>query len=178
MDTSKRFTKKSIVFLVVLAAVLIGLFWDGSPLGSFIVREAVKAKFSTVRSVTPAELVAWKADPDRPPPLLIDARPAEQFTMSHLDGAVRIDPAEPDLAVIANVPKETPIVVYDAAGAVGAAMALALTEAGYTRVSNLDGGIFRWANEGRKLVDDHGPATVVYPISWTWGRLLKGQYRP
>jgi len=174
----KRLTKRSILFLVVAVLVLIGLFWDGSPLGSFVVREAVKAKFSNVRSVTPAELVAWRADPERPPPLLIDARPADQFSMSHLDGAVRIDPAAPDLAVIAHVPKETPIVVYDAAGVVGAAMAVALTEAGYTRVSNLDGGIFRWANEGRPLVDDHGPAAVVYPISWAWGRLLRAKYRP
>jgi len=178
VSTGKRFTPRTIFVLTVLAAVLIGLLWDGSPLGSFLVRQAVKAKFSSVRSVTPAELVAWKADPNRPPALLVDARPQAQFAMSHLDGAVRIDPAEPDLVVIANVPKGNPIVVYDAVGAVGAAMAQALTAAGYTRVSNLEGGIFAWANSGQRLVNDQGPAHQVDPVSWTWGRLLKGKYRP
>lgn len=178
MSTGKRFTPRTIVVLTVLAVLLIGLFWDGSPLGSLLVRQAVKAKFSSVRSVTPAELIAWKADPNRPPALLVDARPQAQFAMSHLDGAVWIDPAEPDLAAIANVPKNNPIVVYDAAGAVGAAMAQALTGAGYTRVSSLQGGIFAWANAGQRLVNDQGPAQKVDPVSWGWGRLLKGRYHP
>ena len=60
----------------------------------------------------PAELVAWRADPNRPPALLVDARPGAEFTMSHINGAVWIDPAAPDLSVIANVPKDNPVVVY------------------------------------------------------------------
>jgi rhodanese-related sulfurtransferase len=178
MSTGKRFTKRTIAFLVFAALILIGLFWDGSPLGSFLLRQAVKAKFSSVRSVSPAELVAWRADPNRPPALLVDARPDAQFTMSHIDGAVWIDPAAPDLTVIANVPKDNPIVVYDAAGAMGAAMAQALQGEGYTRVSYLEGGVFAWANSGQRLVDAQGPAKVVYPINWKWGRLLKSRYHP
>jgi hypothetical protein len=75
MSTGKRFTKRTIVFLVLAALVLIGLFWDGSPLGSFLLRQAVKAKFSSVRSVSPAELVAWKGDPNRPPALWLTRGP-------------------------------------------------------------------------------------------------------
>src|SRR4029450_9489279 len=102
----------------------------------------VKAKFSSVRSVTPAELVAWKGDPNRPPALLVDVRPEAEFTLSHIAGAVRIDPAAPDLSVIANVPKNNPVVVYDAAGTIGAAMAQALQGAGYTRCSCWEGVVF------------------------------------
>jgi rhodanese-related sulfurtransferase len=178
MSTGKRFTKRTVVLLVLAALVLIGLFWDGSPLGSVVLRQAVKARFSSVRSVTPAELVAWRADPNRPPALLVDARPEADFTMSHIDGAVWIDPAEPDLAVIANVPKSNPVVVYDAAGTMAAAMALALQGAGYSRVSYLEGGVFAWANSGQRLVDAGGPARTVYPINWKWGRLLKSRYHP
>ena len=123
MSTEKRFTKRTIFLLVLAALVLIGLFWDGSPLGSMVLRQAVKAKFSSVRSVTPAELVAWRSDPNRPPALLVDARPEAEFTLSHIDGAIWIDPAAPDLSVIANVPKNNPVVVYDAAGTIAAAMA-------------------------------------------------------
>ena len=178
MSTGKRFTKRTVGLLVFAALVLIGLFWDGSPLGSLVLRQAVKAKFSSVRSVSPAELVAWRTDPNRPPALLVDARSEAEFTLSHIDGAVWIDPAAPDLSVIANVPKSNPVVVYDAAGTVAAAMAMALQGAGYSRVSYLEGGVFAWANSGQQLVDAGGPARTVYPINWKWGRLLKSRYHP
>lgn len=174
----KQLTKRTIAALALLAAVLIGLLWDGSPLGSFVLRQALRLKFREVRQVTPAELVGWTRDPHRPPPLLIDARPDSSFRLSRLDGAVRIDPAHPDLAPLVHVPRDQPLVVYDAAGVGGTAMVIGLTEAGFTRVSNLDGGIFRWANERYPLVGDSGAASKVDPVSWWWGRLLKGRYRP
>ena len=162
----------------LLAVVMLGFLWDGSPLGTSAIAQAVRFKFPELRKVTPSELVAWMADPNRPPPLLVDARPKSQYDMSHLDGALWIDPAAPDLAVLENVRRDNPLVVYDAAGIVGAAMAQALTDAGFQRVSSLQGGIFAWANEGWKLVDANGPATKVDPVSWGWGRLLKARYRP
>ena len=55
MSTGKHFTKRTIFFLALAALGLIGLVWDGSPLGSLVLRQAVKAKFSSVRSVTPGE---------------------------------------------------------------------------------------------------------------------------
>lgn len=174
----KRFTTRTIVMLVLLVVLVTGLAWDGSPLGALLLRQAVAIKFRDVRRVSPAELVAWMKDPNRPPPLLVDARPADQFTLSHIDGAVNIDPARPDLAALANVRKDTPIVVYDGPGAVGAAMVQALTQAEYTRVSNLDGGLFRWVNEGYAVVNAQGPATTVAPLGWAWGRLLKGRFHP
>ncbi|MEO8140796.1 MAG: rhodanese-like domain-containing protein, partial [Gemmatimonadota bacterium] len=174
----KRFTKRTILALLVLLAVLAGLLWDGSPLGSFALRQALRLKFQGVRQVAPAELVAWMADPNRPPPMLIDARPPEQFAVSRIDGSVEIDPTAPDLHPLNHISKDQPLVVYDAAGAQGTAMVIALTNEGFTRVSNLEGGIFRWANEGHPLVSDAGPATKVYPLTWAWGRLLKSRYHP
>ena len=35
---------------------------------------------------------------------------------------------------------------------------------------------FAWANSGQRMVDAGGPAQVVYPINWKWGRLLKSRY--
>ena len=164
--------------LVLLAGVLGGLLWDGSPLASLALRQAVHLKFRDVRHVTPADLVDWMRDPNRPPPLLIDARTAEEFGLSHLQGAVRVDPVKPDLAALAHVPRDQPLVVYDAAGVMGTAMAVGLTQAGFSRVTNLDGGIFRWANEGYPVVNDSAPAAKVLPMSWGWGRLLKARFRP
>jgi rhodanese-related sulfurtransferase len=174
----KRLTKRTILSLLLLVGILGGLAWDGSPLGGLVLREAIHLKFRDVRQVTPADLVVWMRDPDRPPPLLVDTRPEDQFEMSHIQGAVRLDPVKPDLAVFTHVSRDQPLVVYDAAGVVGTAMVIGLTQAGFTRVSNLDGGIFRWVNEAHPIVSDSGAATKVYPVSWWWARLLKARFRP
>jgi rhodanese-related sulfurtransferase len=174
----KRLTKRTVLFLLLVAGVLGGLLWDGSPLGSLALRQALRLKFREVRRVTPSELVAWTRDPNRPPPLLLDARPDSSFARSHIQGAVRLDPTHPDLSVLAHVPRDQPLVVYDAAGVMGTAMVTGLTGAGFSRVSNLEGGIFRWVNEGNSIVSDSGPATAVDPVSWGWGRLLKARFHP
>jgi rhodanese-related sulfurtransferase len=174
----RRLTRRTVVLLAVLAAVLGGLLWDGSPLGGFVLRQAIRVKFREVRQVSPAELVTWMRDPHRPPPLLIDARADSSFRLSHIDGAVRLDPEHPDLAPLEHVPRDQPLVVYDAAGVVGTAMVLGLEGAGFSRVSNLEGGLFRWVNEGHPVVDDSGATGKVDPVSWGWGRLLKARYRP
>jgi rhodanese-related sulfurtransferase len=174
----KRFTKRSIIAFVLVLALVAGLAWDGSPLGSLILRKAVALKFRDVRQVSPEELVAWMKDPNRPPPLLIDARPSEQFVVSHIDGAVNIDPAAPDMAPLAHVSRDQPVLVYDGPGVMGAAMVVGLQNAEFTRVSNLDGGLFRWTNEGNPIVTGSGPVARVHPINGWWGRLLKGRYRP
>jgi rhodanese-related sulfurtransferase len=173
----RRFTRKTIVTLVVLAGLVAGFTWDGAPLGGFILRQAVRVKFRDVRQVSPKALVEWMADPNRPPPLLVDARPTEQYAVSRIAGSVHIDPAHPDLAPLAHVPRDQPIVAYDAAGVGGTAMVLGLTEAGFSRVSNLEGGLFRWANQGYAIVNDDGPVVRVHPVSWGWGRLLKARLR-
>jgi len=177
MTQHKRMKKRTILLLLLLAGTVGGLLWDGAPLAGLALRKAVATKFATVRQVSPEEVVAWTRDPNRPPPLFIDARPAAQFSVSHLDGAVPIDPAAPDLASLVNVPRDTPLVVYDGPGLLGSAMAEALVGAGFTRVSNLEGGLFRWVNEGNPVVDGQGAATRVHPVSWAWGRLLKARYR-
>jgi len=174
----KRLTKRTIILLAILVLLLGGLAWDGSPLAGLLLRQAIHLKFSDVRQVTPTELVAWTRDPNRPPPLLVDARPEDQFRVSHIQGAVQLDPTHPDLAVFAHVPRDQPLVVYDATGVIGSAMVVALTAAGFSRASSLDGGIFRWVNEGHSVVSDSAEVTRVHPVSWAWGRLLKSRYRP
>jgi rhodanese-related sulfurtransferase len=177
MTPGRRLSRRTIALVVLLLALGLGLGWDGSPLAALVVRQAVALKFSDLRQVSPGELVAWMADPNRPPPLLVDARPGAHYFQSHIRGAVHLDPAAPDLAALASVPREAPIVVYDGPGVGSAALAQALVGAGYTRVSNLEGGLFRWVNEGHPIEGRYGPATKVHPVNWAWGRLLKSRYR-
>lgn len=172
----KRWTRGTVFLLILALGVLGGLAWDGCPLGSLALRQAIHFKFRDVRQVSPAELVAWTQDPNRPPPLLVDARPADQFALSHIQGAVNIDPASADLSPLVHVPRDQPVVVYDGPGVMGAAMVVAMGQAGFSRLSALDGGLYRWVNEGHPVVDANGPATKVATTGWAWGRLLKSRY--
>ncbi|MFQ5964533.1 MAG: hypothetical protein ACE5KZ_09635 [Candidatus Scalinduaceae bacterium] len=47
---------------------------------------------------------------------------------------------------------------------------------GFTRVYNLEGSIFKWANEGKPLIQGHTTVQKVYPYNAYWGKLLKRKY--
>lgn len=44
---------------------------------------------------------------------------------------------------------------------------------GFTRVSNLYGGIFEWVNEGHPVVRNGMPTEEVHAFSKTWGIWLR-----
>lgn len=45
-------------------------------------------------------------------------------------------------------------------------------------VYNLEGSIFKWANEKRSLIDSKGQSTVfVHPYNFLYGKLLKSEFR-
>ena len=47
---------------------------------------------------------------------------------------------------------------------------------GCTKVYNLEGSIFKWANEGRPLVQGQTTAHKVHPHDTRWGNLLEKKY--
>ena len=130
------------------------------------VKARIRKEFPAVPQISTGDLAA-KLGTEKP--LLLDVRTQAEFDVSHIAGARRVEPgATPDLGVA----RDTPIVTYCSVGYRSSAVAQRLREAGYTRVQNLEGSIFQWANEGRPLVRDGKPATLVHPFDRKWGRLL------
>ena len=116
--------------------------------------------------------------------LLLDIRPQAEFAVSRLPGAVRVDPdASLDAALTASggALSGARVVVYCSVGERSARLAARLQDglvaAGAASVSNLEGGLFGWANDGRDLVDDAGPTRRVHPFNRAWGRLVADQTR-
>jgi rhodanese-related sulfurtransferase len=140
-----------------------------------LVRRRIAKEFPNVPQITTGDLAAWLADEQRAKPILLDVRKGEEFAVSHLAGARRVDPEA--LATQLDLAKDTPIVTYCSVGYRSSALAERLRQAGYTQVQNLDGSIFQWANEDRPLVRDGKPATQVHPYSALWGGLLKRERR-
>lgn len=136
-----------------------------------LARAFMRAAFPSVRQLPPTRLAAWLADPSRPHPLLLDVRQPEEFAVSHLTGARRVDAGAAAQAILAQVPADQPIVCYCAAGLRSSVMARRLARAGHREVFNLEGAIFDWACQCRPLERDGQPAREVHPFNWL-GRLM------
>jgi rhodanese-related sulfurtransferase len=142
-----------------------------------LVKRTLRSRFTDVEWITTAELADWLGDKRRSPPLLLDVRTIEEWNVSHLPGARRIDPSADVQTVIARRPKTTAIVTYCAIGYRSADVATRLKRAGFSNVRNLEGSIFQWANEHRPLVRGEQAVNQVHPYDRFWGRLLVDDVR-
>jgi rhodanese-related sulfurtransferase len=146
---------------------------------SWLVQRMVQARFPGTQAITTAELAARLADQTRDPPLLIDVRERDEFAVSHLPGAVRLQPGSDPAPWLADIrpDQNRTIVLYCSVGYRSADMARRIAPRHRGEVLNLEGSIFAWANEGRPLVRDGEPAREVHPYDRLWGRLLRRELR-
>ncbi|HEU4464465.1 MAG TPA: rhodanese-like domain-containing protein [Gemmatimonadota bacterium] len=104
------------------------------------------------RLVTPAEartLVAW------PGVQVVDVRTEEEYAAGHLPGARRVQLDEIGAAIDAGefpASPETPLLVYCRAGSRSAQAAALLSERGFQRVYDLEGGITAWGEAGQPVL--------------------------
>ena len=133
----------------------------------------VQGCFPTVTTLSPPELARWLQQPAADLPLLLDARTAEEFAVSHLPQARHAPTLESALAL--DLAPGQLIVVYCSVGYRSARLAAQLQQQGFTRVYNLVGSLFLWANQGRPLQQDDQATRAVHPYSPVWGLLLAPQ---
>ena len=166
-----------------LGLALAVLFVAGAGLTScrgvswFFLKRSLHGKFEGVHWITTAQLADWLAAKERPQPILLDVRMPAEWEVSHLPGARQVDPKADAKTTAAGLAKDTPIVTYCSIGYRSGEMAQRLQAAGYTRVQNLEGSIFQWANEHRPLVRNGELVTRVHPYSEGWGQLLAPEAR-
>ncbi|MGH7534226.1 MAG: rhodanese-like domain-containing protein [Gemmatimonadales bacterium] len=167
-----------ILVLVVLPIVLgaiVALLAGRSLAYSELQRRIVK-RFPSVRWVTTADLAGWLDQTGRPRPVVLDARTADEYAVSHIQDALRIDPYRPLLRPLRGFSQDTPIVAYSSVGYRSAGVAQWLSRQGYTNVASLQGSIFQWANEDRPLFRAGGQVSEVHPYDHRWGWLLERKY--
>ena len=109
--------------------------------------------------------------------LLLDARAAEEFQVSHIDGAVRATTVHTALNAIQTDSRRPTVVVYCSVGYRSSQLVSRLKARGVKNVFNLEGSLFQWANEGRPLARGDQSATRVHPYDDDWGELLNEALR-
>lgn len=97
-----------------------------------------------MQQMTAPELAAWLADPSRPRPLLLDVRENWEFETCKIEGSTQIV-MNTIPARIEELDEEAEIVCICHHGARSMQVAAFLERNGFTRVTNLTGGIHAWA---------------------------------
>jgi len=143
-------------------------------LGEWIVK--IRKKFPGVKGISVQTLArVWEAkkeDSDSEKPLLIDVRKPSEYEVSHIKGAKNADSVAAVRKLLWNVQKDREIVVYCSIGYRSADMAWDLAKMGYTKVRNLEGSIFEWANTGHPVFRGEERVNEVHPFDKEWGKLL------
>lgn len=105
---------------------------------------------------------------------ILDTREAAEFGVSHIPGSRFVGFNTFDAAVLGNLPKETPIVLYCSVGYRSGKVGEQLQALGFTKVYNLYGSIFEWANEGYPLENKAGkPTTELHTYNQEWSKWVE-----
>jgi predicted sulfurtransferase len=78
--------------------------------------------------------------------------------------------------IITKESKERSIVVYCSVGYRSSELADKLQEKGFKEVYNLEGSIFKWANEGREIYQDDQLVNTVHPFNGRWKQFLDKKF--
>lgn len=112
--------------------------------------------------------------------VVFDVREQEEYTISHLDSAIRVDP---DISREAfdklhgkSLSGKT-VVFYCSVGRRSSELADRvgddLIAHGSKDIYNLRHGIFGWHNNRMALVDSSEDTDYIHPYNWYWGRLVE-----
>jgi len=106
--------------------------------------------------------------------VLLDTRSKREYEVSHLPNAIHIGYEGFAFDKVTNWQKNQVIVLYCSIGYRSERIGEQLREAGYTQVYNLNGGAFKYVNQGLPL--EGSKSIQIHPYSMWWGIWLsKGQ---
>lgn len=141
------------------------------------VLQGVRDDFPDVPQMTTQRLaVLLESDPTSV--LLLDARSEAEYEVGQLRGAVRTETLAAALDALSGFDQRPTVVVYCSVGHRSSELAERLLARGVANVFNLEGSIFRWANEGRPVYREARRVYKVHPYDEEWARLLDRRYRP
>ncbi len=135
------------------------------------VERMIAEEFRAVPSLTTRELAEQLAS-DPAGVVLLDARAAAEFAVSHLPGAHHVGSDAAAASRLAAAAPGAAIVAYCSVGYRSAALVERLRGMGHANAVNLEGSIFRWAGEGRPVYRSAVRVEQVHPYDDAWGALL------
>jgi len=107
---------------------------------------------------------------------LLDTREPEEYEVSYIQGAFLAEGVRDALKVLKDKSREDLVIVYCSVGYRSSNIAKKLARLGFTNVVNVEGSLFKWANENRPVFSGDKAVDKVHPYDEDWGRLLDRKY--
>ena len=136
----------------------------------------VRRAFPDVPQISTQQLAAMQADDTAPDIVMLDARSATEFKVSHLPGAVLASNTRMALEALDASDQVRTVVVYCSVGYRSSRLAEKLRARSIENVFNLEGSLFQWANEGRPLYRGEERVYQAHPYDEEWGQLLDKRF--
>jgi len=154
--------------LLELLGILVGC--TGSPADLNALELEIRERFPDVSQLTIEQYRRNHAGA-----LLVDVRSTEEFTTSHIPGAVHAEDPKA-IAKLSESSGSAEVVLYCSVGWRSSQMSERMKGLVTVPVYNLEGSIFAWANGGGPLESDGHPVSVVHPYDESWGRYLDERF--
>ncbi len=104
---------------------------------------------------------------------ILDTRSAEEFDVSHIDGAQMIDYDSFQSSSVEHLDKDSEVIVYCSVGYRSERIGEKLQKMGFKNVKNLYGGIFDWKNQNLEMENKKGePTDSVHTFNKSWSEWL------
>lgn len=153
--------------------------------------KTIRAKFPRVCQLSIEQLKEWLNNSEIADSiLLLDVRETDERSVSFINNSIHILPSKTDLSNVLDRIKngnKRKIIAYCSVGYRSSILAQKIySQLKNTKdfnindveIFNLEGSIFKWANEGNDLVDGDGKLTkYVHPYNAVWGRFLDADRR-
>ncbi|MEP6342650.1 MAG: rhodanese-like domain-containing protein [Maricaulaceae bacterium] len=140
------------------------------------IHSKIMTDYPQLSHISSEEMTALLTDEDV---LFLDVRESKEYAVSHIDGAIRVDPkisGDEFTEIYGDAVSGKTVVLYCSVGRrsskLGNRVRADLMAAGAKSVSNLEGGIFRWHNEGRPVTRETGATEKIHPFNRWWSRLV------
>ena len=106
--------------------------------------------------------------------ILLDTRERKEYEVSHISNALWVGYDDFNVKRLSDISKDAKIVTYCSVGYRSERIGEQLQKAGFSKVYNLKGSIFKWVNEGNIVVDEHGQTTnAIHGYDEKWGKWIK-----
>ena len=97
-----------------------------------------------IARIAPAELAAWRADPARAAPAIVDVREPWEYEKCRIEGS-QLVPMRELPARLSELPEDRELVLVCHHGSRSEHAAMWLARNGFANVHNLEGGVDAWA---------------------------------
>ncbi|MYB34382.1 MAG: rhodanese-like domain-containing protein [Gammaproteobacteria bacterium] len=165
--------------ILLLFAIVLGLLHLPAEADLVREQEKIREQYPNVAHISASQLEDM-LNHSHEKIVLFDVREKSEFRVSHIEGAIQIDPnmsGQEFLNRYGDSIQNRKVVFYCSVGYRSSNMAKTLLNQFPTHspddLLNLRYGLFGWHNQSRELVNGNSSTDLIHPYNFWWGRMIE-----